>query len=110
MTSPNESTQNSDARESLDPEWQRAFAWVENELGIEIHSFERQARWRPAFFVEATKKGGESISLFLRGDRGELDHGIYPLEHEGHHGPDPGLWRCRHTFCHGWLQARSGNS
>ncbi len=82
MTSANSSTNNSDARESLEPEWQRAFAWVENELGIEITSFERQARWRPAFFVEASK-GGESMSLYLRGDRGELDHGIYPLEHEG---------------------------
>ena len=83
MTSETTSTKNSDARESLEPEWQRAFAWVENELGIQITSFERQTRWRPAFFVEATNQEGQSMSLYLRGDRGELDHGIYPLEHEG---------------------------
>ena len=69
-------------RNELDAEWQRAFDWVENEVGGQIVSFERQARWRPAFFVEVERKGGESLSLFLRGERGELDHGVYPLEHE----------------------------
>ena len=69
------------ARAELDPEWQRAFAWVEKELGAEITSFERQPRWRPAFFVEAVRDG-KSMPLYLRGERGELDHGAYPFEHE----------------------------
>ena len=70
-------------REDLDPEWQRAFAWVEAELSVEIVSFERQPRWRPAFFVDAIRDG-ETIPLYLRGERGELDHGAYSFEHEAH--------------------------
>jgi aminoglycoside phosphotransferase (APT) family kinase protein len=69
------------SRTELDPEWQRAFEWVEKELSAEIISFERQPRWRPAFFVEAVKDG-EKLPLYLRGERGELDHGAYPFEHE----------------------------
>lgn len=68
-------------REDLEPEWQRAFAWVEKELNAKIVSFERQPRWRPAFFVDAVRDG-ETIPLYLRGERGELDHGAYPFEHE----------------------------
>ena len=70
-------------RAALDPEWQRAFDWVEQELSARIVSFERQPRWRPAFFVEA-ERDGEIIPLYLRGERGELDHGAYPFEHEAH--------------------------
>lgn len=69
------------ARAQLEPEWQRAFAWVEKELGGEITKFERQPRWRPAFFVDLVR-GGETMPLYLRGERGELDHGAYPFEHE----------------------------
>lgn len=68
-------------RNRLEPEWQRGFDWVEQLLGARIVSFERQARWRPAFFVELDR-GGERLSLYLRGERGALDHGVYPLEHE----------------------------
>lgn len=71
----------STARAALEPEWQRAFAWVERELGGEIVAFERQPRWRPAFFVDLVK-GGETRPLYLRGERGELDHGATPFEHE----------------------------
>lgn len=68
-------------REDLDPEWQRAFAWVEEELGVEITGFERQPRWRPAFFVDAVRDG-EPLPLYLRGERGALDHGANPFEFE----------------------------
>ncbi|MAG29960.1 MAG: hypothetical protein CL908_03585 [Deltaproteobacteria bacterium] len=68
-------------RADLEEVWQRAFAWVEKEVGCRIVSFERQARWRPAFFLE-TERDGAPLPLYLRGDRGALDHGIYPLEHE----------------------------
>jgi aminoglycoside phosphotransferase len=68
-------------RSSLEPEWQRAFAWIEHELGIRIHSFERQPRWRPCYFCEA-EKDGKSLPLYLRGERGALDHGVYPFERE----------------------------
>jgi aminoglycoside phosphotransferase (APT) family kinase protein len=69
------------ARRSLDETWQRAFDWIEKKLGARIISFERQARWRPAFFLELDRDG-EKLSIYLRGERGELDHGVYPLEHE----------------------------
>ena len=81
MTEQADSANAASARDQLDPEFQRVFAWVEKELGAEIVSFERQPRWRPAFFVEAVRDG-ETIPLFLRGERGELDHGAYPFEHE----------------------------
>lgn len=73
------------ARAELEPPWQRAFAWIEQQLGGRIVSFERQPRWRPAFFLELERGaggGGERLPLYLRGERGELDHGVYPLEHE----------------------------
>ena len=70
-------------REDLDPQWQRAFAWVERELGGEIVAFERQPRWRPAFFVDLVRDG-ETLPLYLRGERGELDHGANPFEFEAH--------------------------
>ena len=81
MTDQADSANAASARDQLDPEFQRAFAWVEKELGAEIVSFERQPRWRPAFFVEAVRDG-QTMPLYLRGERGELDHGAYPFEHE----------------------------
>ncbi len=77
----NDAQQAAPRREDLDEDWQRGFDWVESTLGGRIVSFERQARWRPAYFVEL-ESGGETRSLFLRGERGELDHGVYPLDHE----------------------------
>ncbi|MCP4905199.1 MAG: phosphotransferase [bacterium] len=85
MTQESDSTDRSrgavQSRAELDAEWQRAFEWVENALSAEIISFERQPRWRPAFFVEALRDGA-TLPLYLRGERGELDHGAYPFEHE----------------------------
>ena len=42
-------------REDLEAVWQRGFDWVEQALSARIVSFERQPRWRPAFFVEAER-------------------------------------------------------
>lgn len=69
------------ARAELEEPWQRAFDWIESELGGRIVAFDRQTRWRPAFFLEL-ERGGETLPLYLRGERGALDHGVYPLEHE----------------------------
>jgi aminoglycoside phosphotransferase (APT) family kinase protein len=68
-------------RSQLDEQWQRAFDWIEKQVGGRIVSYERQARWRPAFFLEVDR-AGEAMPLYLRGERGALDHGVYPLEHE----------------------------
>ncbi len=83
MTRKIDATKNSYStdRAALEPEWQRAFDWIERELGIRIHAFERQARWRPAYFCEA-EKDGKPLPIYLRGERGALDHGVYPFEQE----------------------------
>lgn len=83
MSQEHDTSTGTPGRADLEPEWQRAFAWVERELGCEIKGFERQARWRPAFFVDAVRDG-EPLPLYLRGERGDLDHGAYPFEHEMH--------------------------
>ena len=62
-------------------EWQRAFGWIEGELGGRIVRAERQARWRPAWFLDL-ERGGDTLPLYFRGERGEADHGAYALEHE----------------------------
>ncbi|MEE2672877.1 MAG: phosphotransferase family protein [Myxococcota bacterium] len=67
--------------ESLPAEWKRAFAWIEAELGGRIVRAQRQARWRPAWFLDLERDGG-TVPLYFRGDRAEADHGAYALEHE----------------------------
>jgi aminoglycoside phosphotransferase (APT) family kinase protein len=69
------------ARSELGEEWQRAFGWIERNLGGKIIRYERQPRWRPACFLDL-EKDGQILPLYFRGDRGETDHGVYPLEHE----------------------------
>ena len=68
-------------RESLAPEWHPAFEWVERKLGGRVVRYERHPRWRPAWYLDV-ERGGETVPLYFRGDRGALDHGVYPLEHE----------------------------
>lgn len=67
--------------DALSPEWERAFAWVEGELGGRIVGARRQARWRPAWYLDLERQG-EIVPLYFRGARGEADHGAYALEHE----------------------------
>jgi aminoglycoside phosphotransferase (APT) family kinase protein len=59
-----------------------AAAGVEALVGGRIVASREQARWRPAWFLEVEKPGGERASVYFRGDRGEAQHGVYPLEHE----------------------------
>jgi hypothetical protein len=68
-------------RETLAPEWHAAFDWVEREVGGPIVRFERHPRWRPAWYLDV-ERGGVLVPIYFRGDRGALDHGVYPLEHE----------------------------
>jgi hypothetical protein len=63
------------------PPWDEAFAWIEKSLGGRIAGFERQARWRPAFFIDLERNTG-SLSLYLRGARGEIENGQVRLEYE----------------------------
>ncbi len=54
-------------RVGLEPEWQRAFAWVEKTTGGKLVRAERQARWRPAWFLDV-EKDGQILPLYWRGD------------------------------------------
>jgi aminoglycoside phosphotransferase (APT) family kinase protein len=59
-----------------------AAARVEALVGGRIVAERSQARWRPAWFLDVEKPGGERVAVYFRGDRGEAQHGVYPLEHE----------------------------
>jgi hypothetical protein len=59
-----------------------AAARVEELVGGRVVGVEKQERWRPAWFLEVEKPGGERAGVYFRGDRGVEQHGVYPLEHE----------------------------
>jgi hypothetical protein len=54
-------------------------AWIEANLG-KVVAIERQARWRPAWFVEVEREGGR-LPLYVRGSR-EGARNVYPLDQE----------------------------
>ena len=56
-------------------------AWIEQNLAGRLLSIERQARWRPAWFVEAQMPEGR-LSLYVRGRREQSELLFYPLAHE----------------------------
>lgn len=56
--------------EDLTPDWKRAFAWVEQELGGRVSNLRKQGRWRPAYFFDLEREDGERLELYFRGDRG----------------------------------------
>ena len=56
-------------------------SWIERNTGGRVVRCERQGRWRPAWYVDV-ERNGDMLPLYFRGDRGALDHGVYPLEHE----------------------------
>ncbi len=61
--------------------WSKAFDWIEANLGGRILSYERQPRWRPAFYLEF-ERDGETLQLYVRGARTEVHNGTSVLEHE----------------------------
>lgn len=66
---------------SLSSEWKRAFSWIERELGGRILRAKRQARWRPAWFIDL-ERDGQILPLYFRGQRGEVKNGFAALEYE----------------------------
>jgi aminoglycoside phosphotransferase (APT) family kinase protein len=68
-------------RSQLEPHWERAFAYVEKTLGGKIVRARVHPRWRPAYYLDV-EVDGDIVPLYFRGDRGHLDHGVYPLDHE----------------------------
>ena len=62
-------------------EWRRAFAWIERELGGSVVRAERQPRWRPAWLLNL-ERDGETLPLYFRGARVEVDDGAAALGYE----------------------------
>jgi aminoglycoside phosphotransferase (APT) family kinase protein len=56
--------------DAMDP---RIAAWIETNLSCEITAFERQHRWRPAWYAEVTTSSAEHLSLYIRTDRPEAE-------------------------------------
>ena len=46
----------------------RITEWLERDLGGRVARIERQARWRPAWWVDL-ERDGELLPLYVRGDR-----------------------------------------
>ena len=67
---------------SYGTEWRPAFEAVESMLGGRIVGGERQARWRPVFFLEVERPGGEILPICFRGGRTEAPDGGRQIRHE----------------------------
>lgn len=55
--------------DAFGPQWRPAFDAVESLVGGRIRSAERQARWRPVFWIELERPDGERRSICFRGAR-----------------------------------------
>jgi aminoglycoside phosphotransferase (APT) family kinase protein len=55
-------------------------AWIERQLGGKVRRVERQARWRPVWWV-SVEQDNEMLELCVRGDRVDSPS-AFPLEHE----------------------------
>lgn len=67
------------SRSDLEPEWQRAFDFIEKTVGGRIVRFSRHPRWRPAFDLDV-ERDGTIVPVHFRGERPKV--GLYPIEHE----------------------------
>lgn len=65
----------------LEPQWHKAFAEVERMVGGRVVAATRQARWRPAWFLDVDCDG-ETKQVYFRGDRGVAAINFYDLEYE----------------------------
>ncbi len=63
------------------PPWQQAFDWIEANVGGRIRHYERQARWRPAFYVDL-EHDGQILPLYVRGARTEVPNNDVVLKFE----------------------------
>src|SRR5215469_16613797 len=59
----------------------RLTAFIEDRLNGKVISMERQARWRPAWFVEVDTADGRR-SIYARGKRDQAELLFFPLAHE----------------------------
>jgi aminoglycoside phosphotransferase (APT) family kinase protein len=61
-------------------DFERITAWLEGDLGGKVTRIERQARWRPAWWVDL-ERDGEQLDLCVRGDRLDSES-AFSLDHE----------------------------
>ena len=54
--------------DGLDPEWRRAFEFIEKTVGGRIVRHHRHPRWRPAFDLDL-ERDGEIVPIHFRGER-----------------------------------------
>jgi aminoglycoside phosphotransferase (APT) family kinase protein len=62
------------------PDERHLIEQLQADLGGEVVALRRQARWRPAWFVDL-ERDGQLFELYVRGARTDM-HPIFPLEHE----------------------------
>ncbi|MCU1361446.1 MAG: hypothetical protein JWN99_2735 [Ilumatobacteraceae bacterium] len=63
-----------------DVDAERVIEWLQRDIGGRVVRCERQARWRPAYFVDL-ERGDDVMSLYVRGDRIDSPS-AFPLDHE----------------------------
>jgi len=81
MSRPATASSAGDGLPELSPRWQQAFRWIEQTLGGRVVAARRQPRWRPAWFIDL-ERDGETVPLYFRGQRGEIEHGFEALRFE----------------------------
>jgi aminoglycoside phosphotransferase (APT) family kinase protein len=54
--------------------------WVKDHLGGTVTAIDRQARWRPVWWVDVERDGAQ-LQLCVRGERVDIP-GVWPLRHE----------------------------
>lgn len=59
---------------------EKIVGWLGQNIGGEVVSITRQARWRPTYFAEIDRDG-ERLDVCVRGDRTDVPL-VFPLEHE----------------------------
>ncbi|MDJ0788680.1 MAG: phosphotransferase family protein, partial [Myxococcota bacterium] len=55
--------------------------WIASELDAHVVAWERQERWRPAYFLEVEREG-ERLPLYFRGARTEVEDGAAAIRFE----------------------------
>src|ERR1700733_5257552 len=61
-------------------DFERITTWLETDLGGTVTHIERQARWRPAWWVDL-ERDGQVLELCVRGDRLDSES-AFSLDHE----------------------------
>src|SRR5690606_5477642 len=64
-----------------DSNFDKIIGWIETNIGGKVCNVQRQARWRPIYFVDVDMGAGETLKLCVRGERADVPL-VFPLKHE----------------------------